>query len=108
MNIMTHCPSCNAKLDQETYYDGMDTTYYNFCPECGWDDYDEYTYEPDTTEIYCPDCDVPLVGFVHSNGKSEGDLCLKCGQVFNVKPCSIDTNGDYEELILARQELDFD
>ena len=35
------CPHCNGELEQETYYDYVseDTSYYNFCPECGWNDY---------------------------------------------------------------------
>lgn len=39
------CPICNGDLEQETYYSKMDedTSYYNYCPNCGYDDYpDEY------------------------------------------------------------------
>lgn len=46
--IKIKCPICNAELDQETYYDYIneDTSYYNFCENCGWDDYpDEYLSE---------------------------------------------------------------
>lgn len=53
----------------------------------------------------CPNCNLPLFGYVHSNGKEEGKLCLKCKQLFETKPCHIpNDNADYEELILARQE----
>lgn len=35
------CPHCKGELEQETYYDDVseDTSYYNFCSECGWNDY---------------------------------------------------------------------
>ena len=40
------CPICRTELDQETYYDFVseDTSYYNFCPECSWNDHPEYSY----------------------------------------------------------------
>lgn len=57
----------------------------------------------------CPKCNLPLFGYVHSNGKEEGYMCLKCKQIYETKPINIPhTDGDYEELILARQERDFD
>lgn len=57
----------------------------------------------------CPNCKIPLVGYVHSNGKEEGKMCLKCKQIYETQPIHISTmHGDYEELILARQETNFD
>lgn len=49
------CPICNAELDQETYYDhtSEDTSYYNFCDNCGWDDYPEHLME-DVLDITKP------------------------------------------------------
>ena len=46
------CPICNTKLEQETYYDEVceDTSYYNYCPECEWDDYPEYLILKITSE----------------------------------------------------------
>lgn len=37
------CPNCGTKLEQETYYNtaSEDTSYYNYCYNCGWDDYPE-------------------------------------------------------------------
>ena len=35
------CPICNGKLEQETYYNGEDTGYYNYCERCGYNDYPE-------------------------------------------------------------------
>lgn len=60
------CPICNEKLEQETYYSEIyeDTSYYNYCPNCGYDDYpDEYEdcdeYDElawkDGSEISCKD-----------------------------------------------------
>lgn len=58
-----NCPHCNAKLEQETYYDDVygDTGYYNICPLCGWNDYPEHLIatEPKESEpmrITCADC----------------------------------------------------
>ena len=44
---MKRCPICNAKLDQETYYDhdNEETSYYHFCDNCGWNDYPENLIE---------------------------------------------------------------
>ena len=55
-----NCPHCNGKLEQETYYDyeNEDTSYYNLCPLCGWDDRfetEEY-YEEEETEFNCSCC----------------------------------------------------
>ena len=35
------CPICGTELEQETYYDEVfeDTSYYDFCPKCHWDNY---------------------------------------------------------------------
>ena len=53
----------------------------------------------------CPKCNLPLLGYVHSNGKEEGKMCLKCKRLFDIKQVQpLNTNVDYEELILARQE----
>lgn len=66
------CPICNGDLEQETYYSEIyeDTSYYNYCPNCGYDDYpDEYEdeYESETTcknlpvnecDSDCANCDM--------------------------------------------------
>ncbi len=41
------CPCCNGKLEQETYYDDVfeDTSYYNYCTKCDWNDYPEHLKE---------------------------------------------------------------
>jgi hypothetical protein len=61
------CPCCNGKLEQETYYDDVleDTSYYNYCTKCDWNDYPEYlkeesewhdTCEAPKTQITCENC----------------------------------------------------
>ena len=46
------CPLCNNKLEQETYYDDVndDTSYFNYCEKCGWDDYPDYLHDVITNE----------------------------------------------------------
>ena len=41
------CPICGKELEQETYYDEVteDTSYYDFCPKCGYNNYPEYLSE---------------------------------------------------------------
>ena len=41
------CPICGKELEQETYYDDTieDTSYYDFCSECGWSNYPDFENE---------------------------------------------------------------
>lgn len=43
VGVTMRCPNCGTKLEQETYYNtaSEDTSYYNYCYNCGWDDYPE-------------------------------------------------------------------
>ena len=54
----------------------------------------------------CQDCNLPLFFFVHSNGETQGKICLKCKAIFEIKPFAYDNGNDYEEAILQRQEED--
>lgn len=46
------CPICGKELEQETYYDDTieDTSYYDFCPECGWSNYPDYENKSEVTK----------------------------------------------------------
>jgi uncharacterized C2H2 Zn-finger protein len=44
------CPVCGETLEQETYYSHVneDTSYFNYCPKCDWNDYPESEVENET------------------------------------------------------------
>lgn len=57
----------------------------------------------------CPECDLPLFGYINSDEKTEGKLCLRCRRRFDIKPYHPSkSDAGYESLILARQESDYD